>query len=95
MKMYNKVPVSRHTITRLNDQVYIKSNAKGIFYSSLKAGDSVQEGQLVGYTTDEFGVVLEQYKTSKTGIILYMLATPTINKGETLMCLSSFVEENK
>lgn len=93
MKMYHKVPDSNHTITRLNDQVYIRSKAKGIFYCSLKAGDSVQKGQTIGYTTDEFGVVLEEYKATKTGIILYMLATPTINKGETLMCLSSYLED--
>ncbi|KPM33289.1 Succinate dehydrogenase subunit [Croceitalea dokdonensis DOKDO 023] len=95
MKMYRKVSDSNHTITRLNDQVYIKSKTKGIFYSSLKAGDSVQKEQVVGYTTDEFGAVLEEYKASKTGLILYMLATPTINKGETLMCLSSFISTNE
>ncbi|MDT0607441.1 succinylglutamate desuccinylase/aspartoacylase family protein [Croceitalea rosinachiae] len=95
MKMYNKKHVLKKKPIRLNDQVYIRSNKKGIFYSSYKAGDSVQKDAVVGYTTDEFGTILEEYKASKSGIILYMLATPPINKGNTVMCISSFLEENK
>lgn len=95
MEMYgdkiNVIP----KITRLNDQVYIRSNTKGIFYSDHKAGDFVKEGEIVGYTTDEFGVKIEEYKASKTGIILYMFAAPPINVGETLMCLSSYKKENE
>ncbi|WP_350291770.1 succinylglutamate desuccinylase/aspartoacylase family protein [uncultured Croceitalea sp.] len=95
MKMYGKPVKPTKTPIRLNDQVYIKSNKQGIFYSSYNAGDTVQKGDVVGYTTDEFGVLIEEYKASKTGIILYMLATPPINKGDTVMCLSSFNPENE
>ena len=74
---------------RLNDQVYIRSTRSGIFYSALKAGDTVSKGQKVGYTTDEFGTVLEEYEAPITGIILYNLATPPINKGDTVMCIGA------
>ena len=95
MKMYGDEVKAHQNITRLNDQVYIRSKTKGIFYSNRKAGDFVEEGDIIGYTTNEFGEKIEEYKAIKTGIILYMLATPPINKGDTLMCLSSFVEENE
>ena len=95
MKMYGDEIIAHKNITRLNDQVYIRSKTKGIFYSNRKAGDFVNEGELVGYTTNEFGKVIEEYHSSKTGIILYMFAAPPVNVGETIMCLSSYLEEKE
>ncbi|RNC90157.1 MAG: succinylglutamate desuccinylase [Allomuricauda sp.] len=94
MEMYGDTIGGETKITRLNDQVYVRSKVKGIFYSSYQAGDAVQKGDVVGYATDEFGAVLEEYRASKTGIILYMLATPPINVGNTVMCISSNVERD-
>ncbi len=94
LKMYNNGSASDTDIIRLHQQVYIRSNEKGIFYSEFKAGDSVKKDEVVGYTTDEFGNVLAEYKAPKSGIVLYMLATPPINKGDTVMCISSRVAAN-
>ncbi len=95
MNMYGHSTLHSPNFTKLNDQVYISSKVQGIFYSSYKAGDFVTEGELIGYTTDEFGTVIEEYKASKTGIILYMLKTPPVNIGDTVMCLSSYLKENE
>ncbi|MEM8508440.1 MAG: succinylglutamate desuccinylase/aspartoacylase family protein [Bacteroidota bacterium] len=93
MNMYNQG--RKDTIERvyLNHQTYIRSKAGGIFYSSYKAGDTVKEGDLVGHTTDEFGKRLEEYRAPNSGIILYKLATPPINQGDTVMCISTRKEE--
>jgi len=77
----------------LNYQILIKAYFKGIFYSDYKAGDIVKKNDIVGYTTDEFGHILEEYRSTKDGIILYMLSTPPINKKDTVMCISSYEEE--
>jgi len=91
MNMYSKASEPNEKIIYLNSQDYIKSNVQGIFYSKYSAGDSVSKNDIVGYSTDEFGNILEEYKASKDGIILYMLATPPINIDDTVMCISSFV----
>lgn len=91
LNMYEHPTTRIQSIIRRNHQVYVRSTAQGIFYSSLKAGDEVREGQTIGYTTDEFGNVLEEYRASISGIILYKLATPPINKGDTVMCISTFL----
>ncbi len=80
-------------IVNLNNQTYLRSSVKGIFYSDKKAGDTVRKDEIVGYTTDEFGSILEEYKAPKNGIILYKLATPPINIGDTVMCISSLDED--
>jgi len=89
MKMYAKATGPNPDFIELNHQVYIKSNEKGIFYSTYKAGDSIKKDDLVGYTTDEFGSIIAEYKAPESGIILYKLATPPINVGDTVMCIGS------
>lgn len=89
MHMYSNDTEAPKSITYLDKQTYIKAKVQGIFYSKHKAGDSIKKGELVGYTTDEFGTILERYKSPKDGIILYKLATPPINFNDTVMCISS------
>lgn len=89
MEMYEKGTEPSPNLTKLNHQTYIKSNENGIFYSTYKAGDSVKKGDIVGYTTDEFGNIIAEYEAPASGIILYKLATPPINADDTIMCISS------
>ncbi len=77
---------------RLNSQDYISSPEEGIFYSDYKAGDKVEDGALVGVIKDLFGKVTAEIKAPKSGIILYKIGTPPVNKDDTLMCISSFDE---
>lgn len=78
---------------QLNSQTYVRSKVTGIFHTKMKAGDAVKKDELLGYATDEFGNRLEEYRAPNDGIILYHLATPPINKGETVACVSIFKEE--
>ncbi|MEM9340734.1 MAG: succinylglutamate desuccinylase/aspartoacylase family protein [Bacteroidota bacterium] len=89
MKMYEKGNGTNHEIVRLNQQAYVRSGKSGIFYSSHQAGDKVVKGEVIGYTTDEFGNLLEEYVAPMAGIILYKLATPPINEGDTVACIGS------
>lgn len=89
MKMYNSAPKAKPALKKLNHQTYIKSEVKGIFYSDYIAGDAVEKGDIVGYATDEFGERITDYKAPASGIILYKIATPPINTGETVMCIGS------
>lgn len=92
MGMYNHGKGAHDNIVYRNSQTYIKSKVKGIFYSEHRAGDEVKKNDIVGYTTDEFGKVLEEYKAINDGIVLYMLATPPINIDDTVMCISAYLE---
>ena len=74
----------------LNHQMYTSATKRGIFYSEFKAGDHVEKGEIIGYTTSAFGEVIEEHRSPQKGIILYMLATPPINEGDTVACVSSF-----
>ncbi|MFB0566262.1 MAG: succinylglutamate desuccinylase/aspartoacylase family protein [Candidatus Aminicenantaceae bacterium] len=62
----------------------IYSNHNGLFYPQIKMGYHVAEGEKVGIITDYLGNVKEEVRAPFTGIILYIINTPPISKGEPL-----------
>ncbi len=89
MKMYDKGTSPNANLIQLNNQTYISATETGLFYSHLKAGDSVKKGDVAGYVTDEFGKKLKEYKSIASGVVLYKISTPPVNVDDTLMCISA------
>lgn len=79
--------VSKKPTVLLNQQDYIRVPENGIFYSDLKSGDKIKKNQILGYIADEFGNKKHDIISQTTGIILYKVGTPPVNKGETLFCI--------
>jgi predicted deacylase len=73
---------------RITDRAFVTSDHSGIFYSSLKSGDRVKKGAKLGVITDFFGNDLQEVVSPVEGIIVYMVASPPIKKGETLFSLA-------
>ncbi len=71
----------------LKEQVYLKCPSTGIFYSNIKSGDKVAEGQVLGVITNVFGEKLADISAPASGTVLYKVGTPPVNKGETLFCI--------
>ena len=66
----------------------VKSEHTGFFYPTKSAGDYVTKGMKIGYITDFFNRELQEVFSDVDGVILYMLGTPPVNKGETLASIS-------
>ena len=60
----------------------LTSAATGIFYPAVERGHSVAAGTLIGRMTDFHGSVVQEVKAPFAGIVLYVLGTPPITKGE-------------
>lgn len=89
MEMYSNgtAPVKNPSAVYLNNQEYVKAEVAGIFNSTLKSGDYIKKGDKIGFVSNEFGKVLIEIKSPATGIILYKIGTPPVNKGETVFCI--------
>ena len=66
LNMYGKSSGPSQDVKFFNKQSYVSASLSGIFYSDYKAGDFVQKEAIVGYTTDEFGKVIEKHQNIKT-----------------------------
>ena len=47
-------------------------------------GSYVSAGMKIGYVTDYVGKLLFDARAKEAGVVLYVRAVPTINKGETI-----------
>lgn len=69
---------------------YIRSEHEGIFYPLTRGGAHVQEGELLGYLTDFFGNVIQKAVAPHDGIVMYVIATPPMSKGEPMVKIGGF-----
>ena len=71
----------------IQKRFYISSEFNGIFYPNKSSGAYVSKGMKVGHITDFFGRHLKTIYAQQAGIILMMLGTPPVNKGETIVVI--------
>jgi len=69
---------------------YIRSEHEGIFYPLGHRGRHVQKGELLGYLTDFFGNVIQEAIAPHDGIIMYIITTPPMSKGEPMVKIGGF-----
>jgi predicted deacylase len=69
---------------------YIRSEHEGIFYALTRGGSHVQKGELLGYLTDFFGNVIQKAVAPHDGVVMYIIATPPMSKGEPMVKIGGF-----
>ncbi len=78
------------SLTSVENPVWIEriasvtSGIAGVFYPLVKRGTYVQQGMRIGYVTDLFGKTTFEARAPVNGLILYICAVPTMNKGDTI-----------
>lgn len=78
-------PITTKQIAYIDERNSQSSAHTGFFYPHKASGNYVMQGMKIGYITNFFGQTLETIYAETSGIILYMLGTPPINKGETIV----------
>jgi predicted deacylase len=62
----------------------VAAEQSGIFYPLVKRGAYVSAGMKIGYVTDYVGKPIFDVRAKESGVLLYIRAVPSINKGETI-----------
>jgi predicted deacylase len=81
--LFESVWVKEYQITRSDHEA-------GLFFPLVSRSDHVQQGELVGYLTDYFGNRLQDVYAPFDGIVLYIIATPPMVKGEPMVSVGRF-----
>ena len=68
-------------IDRLAD---VSSEQSGIFYPSVERGNYVEAGATIGRVTDYVGRAIAEVRSAAAGIVLYIRAVPSVNKGDSV-----------
>ncbi|MFK7932029.1 MAG: succinylglutamate desuccinylase/aspartoacylase family protein, partial [Saprospiraceae bacterium] len=85
LKMTAGKAIQTEGIVVFPTRVGMKSNHTGFFYPIKSSGDYIKKGMKIGHITDFFNRVVEEIYAKESGVIMYMLGTPPVNKGETLV----------
>ncbi len=65
----------------------VTSPETGILYPRVKKDDRVRRGAVMAVITDFFGKTIAEVKAPVDGVVLYIVATPPITKGQPVGCV--------
>ena len=74
-------------ITWLTQFNWTRSEWTGLFYSFIKVGANVKEGQVVGEVRDYFGKTLATVKAPVSGIVLFLVSSPATDPTSPLFAI--------
>ena len=84
LKMLPGSPAPVENPTWIDHLADVAAEQSGIFYPLVKRGAYVSAGTKIGYVTDYVGRLLFESRAKEAGVLLYVRAVPSINKGETI-----------
>ncbi len=65
----------------------LSSPATGILYPSVVRDQYVEKGALLAHITNFFGETVAEVRAPFDGVVLYVVATPPITKGQPVACV--------
>ncbi|TLX72991.1 succinylglutamate desuccinylase [Labilibacter sediminis] len=68
----------------LFDEKELNSSYNGIFFPLVEEGQYIVKETLIGYTTDYWGNVIEEFRSPSSGIVTVIIKVPAINIGESV-----------
>lgn len=68
----------------ITERAFVSAPDDGMFFPDVRAGDHVTRGDRLGRLTDLYGRPQPDVLAPATGAVLVIIATPAINKGDTL-----------
>ena len=84
LEMLEFPPAAQETII-LKESEWTRARASGIFYSSVKLGDSVRKGQIIARISDPYGQVIVPVKATTNGHVIGLNNNPVINVGDAIV----------
>lgn len=68
-----------------DDFAWLYTKKAGFFYPSVKPGDEVRKGDVVGRTCDVFGAEAERVVSTVRGRVLFLVTSPAVRKNGLVM----------
>jgi len=71
----------------------LTSPAEGLWYPAVRPDMHVEQGALLGRLTDYFGETIAEVRAPIAGVVLYVVASPAMGKGEPLGMVGAYSAE--
>ncbi len=90
LKMIEGVPEKPAKTIWIKSSADVKSVREGIFYPLAASEQKVSRGQMLGTVTDFFGNTVQEVRAPIAGTVLYIISSPPVNAGETLVSVVAY-----
>jgi predicted deacylase len=70
---------------------WLRAPKSGMFKPTIKTGDFVEKGQVIGHITDPYGKINYRYKSAFSGYIINVNESPLIYQGDALFHISTVI----
>jgi uncharacterized protein len=87
LKMVAEGPPPVERPVYLDPVEVLSSPATGILYPHVERDREVSQGALLAHITDFFGATTAEVRAPFDGVVLYVVATPPITKGQPVACV--------
>jgi predicted deacylase len=97
LRHLNMIPGHRALLERpywIDPSEVLTSPESGTWHPAVAADETVSKGALVGRVTDYFGEIIAEVKAPMDGLILYVVVSPAISKGEPICMIGRARREN-
>lgn len=88
LRMLDDGPAAVSRPAYLDPAVVVASPKTGILYWHVERDQTVMEGTLLAHITDFFGSRIAEIRSPLNGVVLYVVATPPISKGQPVACIA-------
>jgi predicted deacylase len=88
LKMVDGKPAKVRKPVYLDPTEVLSSPATGILYPHVERNAMVKKGAVLAHITDFFGKKIAEVKAPFAGVVLYVVATPPITKGQPVGCVA-------
>jgi predicted deacylase len=79
------VPETARTPVELPQWAWVAAEDGGMFYPAVQVGQQVEKAQVVGEFRDWFGDRLRTVESPAGGIVMFLVTSPAINKGDPIL----------
>ena len=87
LRMRESGPAPLPHAVYLDPTEVVTSPATGILYSQVECNQTVPKGAVLAHITDFFGRTIAEVRSPLDGLVLYVVATPPITKGQPVACV--------
>jgi predicted deacylase len=89
LRMLDDGPAAVSRPVYLDPAAVVASPETGILYWHVAPDQTVTKGALLAHVTDFFGNRIAEVKSPLDGLVLYVVATPPISKGQPVACVAA------
>lgn len=75
-------------VVELDRWAWLRADVDGVFYPAVDVGATVVTGQNLGRVADVFGATLQQLNAPLGGVVLFLVSSLAMNRGDPLLAIA-------